>query len=92
MSYSPPMIGQWGVTVHDARGYQIHGDQYFEMVVEPDDAPGQGMKVKVPAHAVAAGEFKLPAKATVTMLMGQVTGVAFAGVGKMGAGKTGGQV
>jgi hypothetical protein len=77
VSYSPPMIGQWGVTVHDARPYHIHGDSYFELVVEPDDAPGKGMKLKVPAHAVAAGEFRLPAKATVTMLMGQVTGVSF---------------
>ena len=71
------MIGQWGVTVHDARPYHIHGDHYFEMVVEPDDLPGQGVKVKVPAHAVRAVEVKLPARAMVTMLMGQVTQVEF---------------
>jgi hypothetical protein len=63
------------------RPFTIHGDLYYELhVIRRDDAGGQVLALKVPAHATSAA----PASGqtlTVTFLMGQVTGAKPAGGG-----------
>jgi hypothetical protein len=69
-----PMVGSWVVDVQAVRPFTIHGDLYYELHVtrRDDDAGGQVLALKVPAHATsgtpAAGQ-----TLSVTFLMGQVT-------------------
>ena len=75
----PPMFGSWPVVIRSARPFSIHGDLYYEMLVERTDDPASGgTLLKVPHHAVTV-EPTVGANVVVTFLMGQVTGVAGAG-------------
>ena len=68
------MIGSWQVQVHAARPFTIHGDLYYEMMVERLDAPSEtGFTLLLPQHTIAA-EPQPGQKLEVTFLMGQITG------------------
>ena len=59
--------------------FTIHGDLYYELhVTRRDDAGGQVLALKVPAHATA-GAPAAGQTLAVTFLMGQVTGAKLAG-------------
>jgi hypothetical protein len=68
------MVGSWQVDVQAVRPFTIHGDLYYELhVTRRDDAGGQVLALRVPAHAVA-GTPAAGQTLNVTFLMGQVTG------------------
>ena len=70
------MFGSWPVVIRSARPFSIHGDLYYEILVDRTDDPSAGATLlKVPHHAVTT-EPAVGAKVTVTFLMGQVTAVA----------------
>ena len=60
--------------VRAVKPYTIHGDQYYELHVEREDAPGSVVAVRVPQHAAKEG-VAVGDRVTLTFLMGQVTGV-----------------
>jgi hypothetical protein len=68
----PPMIGSWSVEVMGVRPFTIHGDLYFEVVVEEPEAAGRMIGLRVPQHAID-GEPRVGERLVVTFLMGQVT-------------------
>ena len=71
----PPMIGSWSVEVRGVRPFTIHGDLYFEVVVEEPEAAGRMIGLRVPQHAIE-GEPIVGERLVVTFLMGQVTKAA----------------
>lgn len=71
---SLPMVGGWRVKIHRATPYSIHGDGYYELVVERPEEPGRLLSVRTSAHAVEAGVV-VGGEATIQFLMGQVTSV-----------------
>jgi hypothetical protein len=66
-----PMAGSWTVTIREVRPFTIHGDMYYELVVDHDAGTAN---LRVPSHAVAGG-LVVDSAVTVSFLLGQVTKV-----------------
>jgi hypothetical protein len=74
----PPMVGTWQAEIVGVRPFQIHGDDYFELLISRlDTPPGDQPEaiLRAPSHA-----FKRPPaegqRVEIAFLMGQVTGVS----------------
>lgn len=70
-----PMMGTWTVRLHEVRPFTIHGDSYYELVVERAEEPGRLLGLRTSAHAVEEGVLRAGGRVAVSFLMGQVTGV-----------------
>jgi hypothetical protein len=67
-----PLAGSWTATILQVRPFTIHGDIYYELVVDHD--AGQAT-LRVPQHAVA-GEPSAGQAVSIAFLLGQVTKVS----------------
>lgn len=90
MAVSLPMMGSWNVRVHRVSPYSIHGDSYYEFVIErlgqPAGGPARGpagepsgnppslLALRTSAHVLPIVP-PVPFDAEVTFLMSQITGV-----------------
>ncbi len=73
-----PLAGTISGRVISATPVSIHGDRYLDLLVQTPEqvATDQATRLRVAAHAVAAGETLVPGHAVrVTFLMQQVTRV-----------------
>jgi hypothetical protein len=71
----PPMMGSWTVEVRGVKPFTIHGDLYYEVVVDEPESAGAMVGLRVPQHAIN-GEPRVGERLVVTFLMGQVTKAA----------------
>lgn len=82
MAVSLPMMGSWQVRVHRVSPYSIHGDSYYEFVIErlgqptaePSGNPPSLLALRTSAHVLPVVP-PVPFDAEVTFLMSQITGV-----------------
>jgi len=72
-----PIAGSVRFDVVAVSPVSIHGDAYFDVLVQSAEhkAAGQAAKLRVPQHALAAGRVPQPGEAVeISFLMQQVTG------------------
>lgn len=74
MSVSLPMTGSWTVLVHRINPYSIHGDSYYELVVERPQDPGKLMGLRASSHVLPQPP-QVPFQAEIAFLMSQITAV-----------------
>lgn len=78
----PPLVGQLLVTLIRATEVQIHGDRYFDLLVQTDAEAeaGTGSRYRIALHAIDGGlldgqspRWTMGTALELTFLMGQVT-------------------
>jgi hypothetical protein len=69
---TPPLAGSWTAMILQVRPFTIHGDIYYELIVQHDNSQAT---LRVPQHAVA-GEPVIGQTVAITFLLGQVTKVS----------------
>ncbi len=73
----PPMVGSWKASIVAARPYQIHGDNYFQLLITRLDDVGEDQPdavLNAPSHAFAQPPEE-GQMVEITFLMGQVAAV-----------------
>ncbi len=76
MNAMPPIAGEIVGRVVESTTISIHGDLYYDLVIEPASTATEAVRLRAPSHgcprAPVPGE-----RIVVSLLMGQVTALRF---------------
>lgn len=69
-----PITGSWRCKLHRATPYSIHGDGYYELIIERVEEAGKLLSIRTSAHAMPQAT-QPGDEIEISFLMGQVTGI-----------------